>query len=336
MPTIPKEFPDEYRSYLNVLLKPFPLLEFPLQWKWGWILAQQISLSEYDVFCSANDFEDLSFRNKKEIEFEYFSGQLVMTVHIRNTHSFFHNQISLDFALIYRNWIETFPDSIRNFSMTAKDCPLRTLEASFIPDILLGTFGEPRIIVEVAYSEKLSDAHLKMQEMLKYPTVKAGILVKVRYPWSKLTEDENLFEPNDSLLLLIYYAKPDNYGNPLFNDIPAPTPQTIINFGNEKLTEAEINYIMDQTEFTGSIRGYGFTTDKYCKAANLPAYQFIVPVQAIVELNDHPGQTFTDELVENFPTHRNLCFDLYRIKRGAKKVVYLENYSTVYSPLLKT
>ena len=135
--------------------------------------------------------------------------------------------------------------------------------------------------------------------------------------------------------MCLYYLKPEHYGNPLFPDIPPPTPQRIINFGNEQLTTDEIIYINTQTQFTGSIEGYGFNAN-ICNMAGLLDYQVQIPAHVTMESNGQAGETITGELIQDFPADRNLSFDLYLIKRAAQKGVHQENAAVSFTPLPTT
>jgi hypothetical protein len=294
-----KRLPEEYDKFIKELSTPFAILDPVKEFKWGYLLARDISLEEYNKFLDMNDFIELGLRLNKEINADLFDHQVILTIH--STESFIHNEICCEFATIYRIWGDSIVEvDSREFSRTI-NCQLRTVNCSFTPDAQLGICGRPRIIVEVAYSQTLSHVHKKMQTIVHNVTFTiCESILKIKCPWNKLTKSE--FDLNDGVMIFLYYTKPENYGHPDFPDIPTPSPDTIINFGSDVLTVAEIEYIIQETNFQGEFQGWGFTATELCHMRNLDAYKFEIPAEVTLELDGRHGETITGHLMEYFPT----------------------------------
>jgi hypothetical protein len=113
--------------------------------------------------------------------------------------------------------------------------------------------GVLNLVIEVAYSQQLSQAHRKMLAYFDTePGIVAGILVDIEYPWKKVGE---FFDYNNGKMVFYYYQR-QQVDNDVFTATPVLYPLYAISFGDDPLTEDDMS---DITRITGctDIRGYG-------------------------------------------------------------------------------
>jgi hypothetical protein len=278
----------------------------------GIVLARDVTLTEFQRFLESND-------EHPRKAFSLVQGSIVYLPIECSKQSHIHAEC----ADHIRQKINVFCSGLHTTAKmkVREGTPVQSdTNTAFFPDVVFSINNEAKIVVEIAYSQDLANAHARIQQLARIPGVLGTILVKIRWPFD-LNGARSLYDEDDGKMVYCYYSRPNNM---TVANIP---PDTVISFGNQPLTLAEKTHIANVTGFpVNTISGVMDGVDEQCDEEGLNAFCHTIPPYNMLVMNSTDVTSITGHPMTQLPVNHHFFLDLFLVKKSIHEGVVSENH----------